>query len=99
MNPKGNRDRGRRCEADIAARLSGRRMGIMGAHDVEAGPFAVEVKSRAVFAGSSFMDQAVRNCPKGKTPLVVLHVTGKRHSEDLVMMRLNDWREWFGKLI
>jgi hypothetical protein len=98
MNPKQNRDRGKRCEADIAVRLSGRRMGVMGAHDVEAGPFAVEVKSRVAFVGTGFMAQAARNCPTGKTPLVVVHLTGTRHEGDLVMMRMCDWQEWFGKL-
>lgn len=48
----------------------------MGGHDVESGPFAVEVKSRSAFAGSGFMEQAVKNCPDGKIPLVVVHITG-----------------------
>ena len=63
MNPKSNRDRGKRCEAAIARELNGTRKGIMGGHDVESGPFAVEVKSRNAFAGSAFMEQAVKNCP------------------------------------
>jgi len=70
----------------------------MGGHDIEAGPFAVEVKSRLKFAGTGFMDQAVRNCPMGKTPLVVVHIHGQQHDSDLIMMTMKDWKDWFGKL-
>jgi hypothetical protein len=42
------------------------------------------------------MDQAVRNAPPGKTPLVVVHVQGKRHDKDLVVIRLADWIDWHG---
>jgi len=99
MNPAQNRDRGKRCEKALAKRLGGTRKGIMGGHDIEAGPFAVEVKSRVKFAGTSFMEQAVRNCPDGKTPLVLVHLHGTRHTEDLVMMRLKDWQDWYGNLL
>jgi hypothetical protein len=98
MNPKHNRDRGKRTEQAIAERLQGTRKGIMGGHDVDAGPFAVEVKDRESFAGSTFMQQAIRNCPNDKTPLVIVHTHGKRHDTDLVMIRLADWQDWFGKL-
>ena len=96
MTAKSNRDHGKRCEATIARELGGTRRGIMGGHDVESGPFAVEVKSRNTFSGVSFMEQAVRNCPSGKTSLVVVHITGKRHERDMVMMRLKDWQGWHG---
>jgi hypothetical protein len=93
-----NRARGKRTERAIAKKLSGIRRGIMGGHDVEAGPFAVEVKDRARFIGSSFMAQAIKNCPSGKTPLVIVHETGQRHGGDLVMMRLADWNQWYGEI-
>lgn len=96
MNPAKNRDRGKRTEKAIAKRLNGTRRGVLGGHDVTAGPWAVEVKSRLRFAGTSFMDQAVRNTPDGKTPLVVVHIAGGRHDDDLVMMRLKDWQDWYG---
>ncbi len=98
MNPKHNRDRGKRTEQAVAGLLNGKRLGLLGSEDVSAGPFSIEVKDRMTFAGASFMAQAVRNCPTGKTPLVVVHVTGKRHESDLVMIRLSDWIDWFGKL-
>jgi len=98
MNPKVNRARGKRTEQAIAKRLNGKRLGLLGNEDVSAGPFSVEVKDRRAFVGTSFMEQAVRNCPEGKTPLVIVHCSGKRHDGDLVMMRLADWQDWHGNL-
>jgi len=98
MNPKLNRARGKRCEQAIAKRLNGKRLGLLGNEDISAGPFSVEVKSRAAFVGTGWIEQAVRNSPEGKTPMVVIHLTGKRHDGDLVMMRLSDWQDWYGNL-
>jgi hypothetical protein len=92
------RSRGKNTEQAIAGRLGGKRVGIFGGEDIDAGPFSVEVKDRAAFVGAGFMAQAVRNCPAGKTPLVVVHVTGARHDGDLVMMRLADWQDWYGTM-
>ena len=44
------------------------------------------------------MAQAVRNAPDGKVPLVIVHVSGCRHTGDLVMLRLGDFEDWFGKI-
>lgn len=98
MNPAGNRRRGKNTERSIAKILNGQRRGILGGHDIDAGPWAVEVKDRVRFAGSVFMQQAIRNAPAGKTPLVVVHVTGSRHADDLVMLRLSDWQDLYGPL-
>ena len=59
---------------------------------------AVEVKSRKQLPAwlLQAMYQAVRNAPKGKLPLVIWHEKGQRHDNDLVMMRLKDFEEWFG---
>ncbi len=94
MNPSKNRNRGKKTEAAIAKRL-----GILGNDDVQAGAFSIEVKDRVKFVGTGFMEQAVRNCPKDKTPLVVVHVTGARHDGDLVMMRLSDWQDRHRQLL
>lgn len=99
MNPSKNRNRGKKTEAAIAKRLGGKRLGILGNDDVQAGAFSIEVKDRVKFVGTGFMEQAVRNCPKDKTPLVVVHVTGARHDGDLVMMRLSDWQDRHRQLL
>lgn len=89
-----NRNRGKAAERAVAAALGGKRVGTMGGEDVHLdGPYSCEVKSRQAFVASSWMDQATRNAPEGKTPLVVVHVHGKRHAEDLVILRLEDWKK------
>jgi hypothetical protein len=68
-------------------------MGILGKHDVETWMFGIEVKDRKKCVINSWMEQAVRNCPKGKTPMLVIHITNKGHEEDLVCLRMPDWKE------
>ena len=88
-----NRNRGKAAERAVAAALGGKRCGTMGGEDVHLdGPWSCEVKSRQAFVATSWMDQATRNAPAGKAPLVVVHVHGKRHDEDLVIVRLEDWK-------
>jgi hypothetical protein len=88
-----NRNRGKAAERAVAVALDGKRVGTMGGEDVHLdGPWSCEVKSRQAFVALSWMAQATRNAPKGKTPLVVVHVHGKRHDEDLVILRLADWK-------
>lgn len=92
-----NRDRGKRAEQDVADRLGGKRIGTLSGEDIHFdGPFSGEVKSRQTFVACGWMDQAVANAPDGKTPLLVVHVHGKRHDQDLVMMRMCDFQDWFG---
>ena len=92
-----NRDRGKAAERAVAKALGGLRIGTLSREDIHFdGPFSAEVKSRAAFVAADWMDQAVRNAPAGKTPLVVVHVRGKRHDKDLVIVRLADWADWHG---
>ena len=42
------------------------------------------------------MAQAETNATPGKLPLVVLHQVGRRHDNDLVVVRLGTFVEWFG---
>lgn len=98
MNPSRNRNRGKRTEKAIAKITGGKRLGILGRDDVQAGAFSIEVKDRVSFVGATFMQQAIRNCPEGKTPLVIVHQTGSRHTDDIVLMRLADWIDWHGQV-
>lgn len=94
-----NRDRGKRHEREIAKRLGGIRMGTMGGEDIHMDtPWSIECKARKAFVACDWMEQAVDNSPAGKTPMVVVHVHGSRHDEDLVILRLKDWEEWYGEL-
>lgn len=93
-----NRQRGKNTERAIAKRVKGKRIGILGQEDVQHPLFSIEVKSRVRFAGEPFMQQAARNCPEGKTPLVIVHINGRHHDNDLVTMRLKDFEDYLGSL-
>ena len=93
-----NRKRGRKYEKELAERFQGLRQGLYGGEDVAAGPWSIEAKTRKKFTGQAMMEQAIRNCPEGKCPIVVLHIIAQRHSEDIVMMRLGDFEDWWGKV-
>jgi len=94
-----NRARGKATEKAIAQRFGGQRMGIFGREDVRMSLFSVEVKDRRKFVGQGFMEQSVRNCPEGKIPLVVVHITGQRRVNDLVMVRMKDFEDCLGDLL
>lgn len=93
-----NRQRGKRAERAIAKRLRGKRVGVLGREDIEHPLWSIEVKSRVRFAGEKFLRQAERNCPAGKTAIVVVHILHQPHSNDIVMMRLKDFEDYFGKI-
>lgn len=94
MSAAKNRKRGKAAERAVAAALGGKRVGVMGGEDVHLdGPWSCEVKSRKAFVALPWMEQAARNAPEGKTPVVVVHVHGQRHTEDLVIVRLEDWKK------
>lgn len=96
MDTRLNRKRGKRTERAIAKKLGGRRLGILGKHDVELDDFAVEVKSRKVFAGEKWIMQSEKNAPKGKVAIVVVHLLNRNHDNDIVMMRMKDFMKVIG---
>ena len=95
-----NKRQGRHVQSVIAKRLGGKNVGTIEGQDVAFAdkPWSVEVKHRKKFIGRTFMKQAVKNCPKDKTPLVVVHELNSRHDEDLVLIQMKDWENWYGKI-
>ena len=90
--------RGKAAERSVANTLGGKRVGTLSGEDIHIdGPFSVEVKSRQTFVACAWMAQAVRNA-KGKTPLLVVHVHGKRHDDDLVIVKMSDFQNWWGDI-
>jgi len=88
-----NRRRAKAVERALAERLGGRRVGILGQEDIFIGDlFSVEVKSRKSVAIYDWFQQAVKNA-KGRIPLLIVHITGKRHDNDLVVMSLKDFEK------
>jgi hypothetical protein len=93
----GNRDRGKRAEREVAKRVGGKRIGLMGGEDIFHPIYSIECKSRNAFVGEGFLAQAERNCPKGKTPIAIVHITHKPHGKDIVLMRLSDFEAHNGE--
>ena len=102
---KKNRNRAKAHERKIAHFFKGRRIGILGGHDVEDGAnlFSIECKE---FEDKYFpkwlknkWEQALKNTEEGKITLLDLHVCNKRYLDDLVVIRLEDFLSLFEKLL
>jgi len=81
-------------------RVSNQRLG-MATCDVEAGMFAVEVKSRKELPAwlLDAVAQAKTNARDGRVPIVVLHKTGTRYdTSSLVIMEICDFVDLHGEL-
>jgi len=87
-------------ERCLAKRLGGQRVGATGhsTADVLTDWLAVEVKTRKVLPGwlLSAVEQAVGAAGEEQLPIVILHQVGGYHSDDLVVMLLRDFEQWFG---
>ena len=69
--------------------------------DVSTPILSIEVKERVKIPTflSKVMLQAEANCEKGKIPAAVLHQKGSEHSKDLIILRLADFRDLYGREI
>lgn len=87
-----------RAIAKILGGVRNRPLG-SGVSDVIHRWLAPEVKTRKKFPKwlHNAMEQAEANAKKGLLPIVVLHQVGLFHKHDLVMLRLEDFVEWFGR--
>jgi|GEM_PF-1584194 len=97
---KRNKAQGRSIQSKIAKRLGGKSVGTIEGQDVAFydKPWSIEVKHRKKFVGNAFMAQAIKNAPKDKTPIVIVHELNQRFNNSLVMIRLKDWELWYGRL-
>lgn len=79
-------------------RVSNSKLGLRSS-DVETPVYSVEVKSRKELPNwlVNAVGQAHRNAAHGKLPLVVLHQVGCRRMNDLVIVRMDEFIEWFGE--
>jgi len=91
----------KQTERAVARRLNGRRQGATGrtGADVVSDWLSVEVKHRKRLPEwlKTALDQA-RTGAGERLALAILHEAGQRHSDDLVLMRLADFQEWFGEV-
>ena len=95
----------KRTERTVARRLGGRRTGVVaqwghpGTPDVYTDWLAVEVKERRALPAwlHLALSQARAGATSEQLPLVVLHESGRRHDEDMILLRLADFEDWFGR--
>lgn len=90
---KRNKAQGRAVQSKIAKMIGGKSVGTIEGQDVEHVKWSAEVKHRKKFIGCTFMNQAVKNCPDKKTPIVIVHELNQRFENSLVIMRFLDWKE------
>ena len=91
----------KQVERAIAVRLNGRRQGAVGRRgpDVLSDWLAVEVKHRRRLPQWLKTALTQARCGAGeRLPIVVLHEAGQRHADDLVVLRLGDFQDWFGEV-
>jgi hypothetical protein len=93
---KRNKAQGRKVQSKIAKMTGGKSVGTIEGQDVSYHdrPLSVEVKHRKSFVAHGWMEQAERNAPEGKIPVVIVHTKNTRYDKSLVLMRFKDWMEW-----
>lgn len=88
-------------ERMTARMLGGQRVGNRGTNteDVSHGWLSVECKHRKEIPSwlKLAMWQARTNAAADKLPVVILHESGARHTDNLVVIRMADFQEWFGE--
>ncbi len=97
--------RWKEVERAVAAKLGGQRVPITGRQrgdvpDVQHPWLSIEVKHRQLLPAwlHNAMSQAVAAARAGQLPVVVLHEAGQRHDNDYVVIRMRDYREWYGEI-
>jgi len=91
------------AERAIAQRLGGDRVPVNGrgnTPDIAHPWLAIEVKDRErlpIWLRRA-LDQAQAGARPGQLPVAVLHEAGRRHDDDLVVLRLADFKTWFGDM-
>ena len=92
----------KQTERAVARRLNGRRQGATGrtGADVVNDWLAVEVKHRRRLPQwlKNALAQAKSGASEQRLAIAVLHEAGQRHSDDLVVLRLADFEDWFGEV-
>jgi len=88
-------------ERHVAKAFGGQRVGNRGTNteDVSHGWLSVECKHRKEIPSwlKLAMWQARTNAAADKLPVVILHESGQRHTDNLVVIRMADFQEWFGE--
>ena len=60
---------------------------------------ATTIEMVNAFIGNTYMNQSEKNCPDAKLPVVVVHTTGRRHENDIVIVRVVYWESLLNKIL
>ena len=92
------RRRGYAAESAVAKYLGLERIAGSGKRDLDGEWLCVECKEKQSPVGwlLGMIEQAARLAKPGQLPIGVIHFLGMRHDDDLVVMRLADFQQWFG---
>lgn len=85
-------------ERAVARWVGGKRTGHLGGQDVDAGWLSVECKHKREMPKwiQKALVQSRRLAKPEQLAVVVIHGHGTPHSEDLVVIQMSDFVEWFG---
>lgn len=87
----------KKFEKRIAFRLGGERVGILGAEDVRHPILSIECtqvdKKRFPQMVKNKYYQAIKNCPKGKKPIVVMKEKRRLDDNSLVIVSLSNFEK------
>lgn len=86
-----NKARGKKYQTTVADMTGGKNIGSLGGEDVMHNQYSIEAKTRKKFVAENWMLQAEANNDDNKVCVVFVHINGKRHENDLVLMRYKDW--------
>jgi hypothetical protein len=78
-------------ERRTAEALEGMRTGVLGGEDVFHHIYSIEAKSVKKFVGIKWFEQCDRNNRRKKIPMVVVHQTGLKGDNDIIMIRRKDF--------
>jgi hypothetical protein len=90
------------AERKLAAYVGGERAPINGrgnAPDIEHPWLSIECKHRQTVPGwikSALRQAELGNVTGDKLPVALIHEAGSRYEESLVVLKLSDFRAWFG---
>ena len=88
-----NRKRGSRVQKKINNKFGAENVGIFGNEDGRHPDFSLETKGLKKFVGSKFMEQCEANNTRKVTPIVIVHIIGSKYENDLVMLRMKDFKK------
>lgn len=99
-----NKKAGRKYQRKMAIRLGGKSVGVIEGQDISHPVFSIECKKFNKLPawligegkkakGDGLWRQCLRNCPKEKIPIALVHTTSSSHDDDIVIMRLEDFEK------